>query len=974
MGDAGHEKSVENEIKRLESFIDCSGLGTWEWSARTGEVYINERWAKIIGYEWAELQPLYLDTLLSLIHPDDLLKADEMFKRQYSNTSHGYDYEARLKHKDGSWIWIQCRIKVKEWGEDGQPIWIVGTHTDISSHKQTEDNLKGAQEVLVNDRYRNLLENAPFPVIIARVRDGSLRYGNLRAKAQFGFVGNEGVGLPTADFYDNPDERDLFMANLKRHGVVYDQELCLLDFRKKPYWALISASFTDFEGEPAVIVTINDITSRKIAENELRAGEEKYRMIAENTGDTIWIYNLDQQKFSYYSPSIRELLGYSVEEAEHLSLKEFLPPQTYREALQAIPNHVLKLKNDPQSKETYISEMQHLCKDGTIIWAEVSRRYYYNSKNEIEIIGVSRNVSERKKKEGEILFVSQHDPLTGLLNRNALRKAYGEEAEHQKGKSVIFINIDNFRLINDALGHREGDHVLVEMASKIAECVGSDGMVYRYGGDEFVIVVESNDYDFVQKLSTWVFKSLSSQIIINKQLFYLTTSQGICFGKAGEDIEQTIKNADTALYISKREKNKITVYVPVMDQTRTREAVLERDMKRALEKGEFELHYQPIYNVSSGVVDQAEALLRWSHPELGRVSPAEFVPIAEKSKLIIPITDWAIQETCRKIKAWEARGIQEMTVSINLSLLSFENRGAELADFILSTIRDAEINPSKIKFEITESTLMRDTDEIIKVFNELKNFGVRLALDDFGTGYSSFGSMKDLPIDIVKLDRSLISNVVEDDREQMIVNSMITIIHGLGIEVVAEGVETEAQLDMLKRYDCDYIQGFYFSRPIPADEFVKYYFAMGSSKQIAYAANAKLPPATIHIDWRKGWESGNELTDRQHQDLLRYANRIINDSLEGAPKQILLKQLNLLFDLIVRHFEDEENLLLELYCPEYEAQVKSHQLLVSKMLTLKDAYIRDEIEPAAFFFFVMDDVILGHMIREDSKFFPYTRQ
>jgi len=234
--------------------------------------------------------------------------------------------------------------------------------------------------------------------------------------------------------------------------------------------------------------------------------------------------------------------------------------------------------------------------------------------------------------------------------------------------------------------------------------------------------------------------------------------------------------------------------------------------------------------MNKGLINHAEALIRWNHPYLGRISPVDFIPIAEKTKLIIPITDWVIGKVCNTIRGWEEIGLREMTVSVNISLLSFENRGTELVDSVAGGISRAGIKPARVKLEITESILIRDTEEIVSVFYDLKKIGVKLALDDFGTGYSSFGCMKDLPLDIIKLDRSLISNMVTDEREQMMAESMITIIHGLGIQVVAEGVETAEQLEFLKKFGCDFIQGYLFSRPLSADDFEEYYFSMNKMK------------------------------------------------------------------------------------------------------------------------------------------------
>lgn len=567
--------------------------------------------------------------------------------------------------------------------------------------------------------------------------------------------------------------------------------------------------------------------TQKIIESKtlIAEREEKYRLLADTTADVIWVYNVNTGKFAYISPSIEDLRGFTVEEAMAQHFVDKLAFDSGHHFMEEISRTTQEFIAEPDNPKRYIYEVQQPCKNGEIIWVETSSRYRYNGLGEIEIVSSSRNINERKLKEEEIRYIDFHDPLTGLLNRKALSKSFADVKAKKSKKSVILVNIDNFRVINDALGHHEGDQVLLEMASKILKCVGISGLVYRYGGDEYVIIVESHDWQFVEQLASQVFKSISTQFMVARRLFYLTASIGISFGSETEGLEQTVKNADTALYAAKKERNKIVIYVPEMDQTRTREAILEKDMKVALEKGEFELHFQPIYDINKGVFNHAEALLRWNHPYLGRISPADFIPIAEKSKLIIPITDWVIREACQAVRNWQEMGITEMTVSINISLLSFENRGTELVESVASGIYQAGIKPAFVKLEITESILIRDTEEIVKVFYELKQMGVKLALDDFGTGYSSFGCMKDLPLDIIKLDRSLISNMVTDERDQMIAESMITIIHGLGIQVVAEGVETEEQLEFLEKFGCDFIQGYLFSRPLTTVAFTDYCFS-----------------------------------------------------------------------------------------------------------------------------------------------------
>jgi PAS domain S-box-containing protein len=307
-----------------------------------------------------------------------------------------------------------------------------------------------------------------------------LRYGNKRAKAQFGFTGVQGIGLPTSEFYADASVRDDFMRKLQENGYVYDREIRLLDFKKQPYWALMSASFTEYEGEPAIIVTINDITARKNAENELRASEEKYRLLADMTADVIWVFNMNTQKYAYISPSIIQLRGYTVEEAMAQTFAESMTPESVKIFLADSAHTIQEFINNPENPKRYVNEIQQPCKNGDLIWVETSGRYRYNAQGQIEYISSSRNIDDRKKKEEEILYLNLHDPLTGLANHTFLQKLYRDEEMTdciRQERSAILMNIDNFRLINDALGHQAGDQVLEEVAENLNACVGESGSI-----------------------------------------------------------------------------------------------------------------------------------------------------------------------------------------------------------------------------------------------------------------------------------------------------------------------------------------------------------------------------------------------------------------------------------------------------------------------------------------------------------------
>lgn len=557
--------------------------------------------------------------------------------------------------------------------------------------------------------------------------------------------------------------------------------------------------------------------------DKMKRSEEKYRLLAESASDVIWVLNLPRRELTYISPSIKAQRGYSPEEIMCMPIEEMLTEESYR-ALQEEIRTLLHEKTENQiSRQPRYVEILQLCKNGEPLWSEVSLRYRQNRANETEIIGISRNINERKLEEEKIEYLNTHDPVTGLLNLNALRAMYAErDPSCCDGLSVIFMDIDNFRVINDSLGHTAGDRMIAELGAKLKTCVAERGMVFRSNGDEFIVVAETDDLNKIRHIAEEIKQAVSAEIQVDNRKFFLTSSIGVCAGKCHENFEQAVKNADTAMFISKKTKNTVTFYTSSFNHTKTREMIIEEDIRSAEDNRELILHYQPIIDLRTGKTAQAEALLRWKHPELGLIPPGDFIALAENTKMIIPITDWIIEEICDQINRWRSAGLSPFAVGINLSAVYIENCGDQLPEKISEILRRKNLEPSAIHFEITESSVIQNIDTVRSVFTELHRRGIHLALDDFGTGYSSLGYVKDLPLSILKLDRMFIQMIDQDEKQQTIVRGMVGIAHGLGMQVVAEGVETPQQVKMLKNFRCDYIQGYYFSRPIESHTFENY--------------------------------------------------------------------------------------------------------------------------------------------------------
>lgn len=961
LNDLANDKSYIYQIA-----LKSMNVGTWEWNINTGELIFDDRWAEIIGYKKEELLPATVDLWKNLLHEEDKEKTLAELDKHFKHQSEYYAIEFRMKHKDGYWVWVLSKGQVTEYDRFGNPIKMFGAHLDITDSKTLE-------KMKLNTQYNELIENAPFPIIISNAKNGQLIYGNKRAKVQFGLSGDEGIGQQTADYYVNKKDREFFLAELTKNGFIYDFEVELYNYHKEKYWALMSASFTLYEEEFSILITINDITNRKMIEQDLNIERDKYRLLADSMADVIMVFNSKDLKFKYISPSVFELRGYTVEEALNQSFDEIISSNDKHHILSNLKKDLDYFILNPFEKKSYIYEYQENHKNGELIWVETSYRFRFNEENEIEVISTHRNIEERKRIEARIEYLNLYEVNTGLLNKTAFRLF--EEEWKRKGNpnykySVIYVDIDQFGEINDSLGHHIGDKIIIDIAHKMNDLIGSKGNIYHYDGDEFLIVLFNDVYDEVLNLSKQISKLISQQLVIDEYSYLLTASIGFSLSNYGEDIEKVFKKASIALSNAKQTRNSIVGYNDEFAQKISRESVLEHDLHYAIERNELELYFQPIYDVNTGKVDQAEALIRWNHPLYGLVSPIDFIPIAERTRLILPITDWTIHQVCQ-ILAKRDQFNNPLTISINISFVTIDNRGDELYSFIRREILSSGIKPEYLKLEITETSLVQDSAEVIRVFIRLKELGLRLALDDFGTGYSSFGYLKALPLDIVKIDRSLIRNIEWDTKGRMIVESMITVLHGLNLRVVVEGVETKNQYDILYSMKADSIQGYLFSKPMKLELFEDYYQNVKDLNNLPIKYQG-YDDSGIILHWRSEWNSGHPKNDDQHRILMKLAAELERSTLlNHDDSKLFLHQVNQIIQEIENHFRDEESILKKQGYPHLFEHEIEHQKLTNQLIKLWDLYQKHEVDVYAFVRYVVKDVIWDHLLKEDAKFFPY---
>lgn len=574
----------------------------------------------------------------------------------------------------------------------------------------------------------------------------------------------------------------------------------------------------------------NDVCDIKLGETikelikkqeELKRSEERYKIVAEATKDIIWEGNLITKK-RYFSGKLYEILGYSGEELENFdNWFDIVHPDD----LDAVKAGIRKQIVNKIDVETF--EYRVKTKDGIYKWLFSNTKCEFDENKEaIAAFGAFTDITELKEQQKKIHDLAYYDSVTGLPNRVMLGNVITEKIENaQKNKSkfsMIFIDLDNFKFVNDSFGHLVGDQLLVEVGKRLNEMKNNEIMSFRLGGDEFIILIENiNNKDDVEKYIKYVHKSIESPFCINDHMFHVTHSSGVVlYPEHGNNYPELLKNADTAMYISKELGKGINTFYDVkMGEAAIEKAEIRADLHRAIENNEFELYYQPIVSTADRKIKGCEALIRWKHPQKGMVPPGKFISVAEENGTIIEIGKWVFESACKYAKRMYSRGYTDFYVSVNISAHQLLQTG--FTDFVINTIKRIGISPEMIVIEITESVLMESLDFAIDKLKELKNNNMKIALDDFGCGYSSLTYLKMLPIDIVKIDKSFIDDIQSEDDTRNMTNIIILMAKQLGLKVIAEGVEEKHQLNYLKKHNSDMVQGYLISKPITSEEFVK---------------------------------------------------------------------------------------------------------------------------------------------------------
>lgn len=749
---------------------------------------------------------------------------------------------------------------------------------------------------------------------------------------------------------------------------IYESEARMLHKSGKWVWVLDRGKIIEYDtlGKPLIMAGSHyDITTLKMI--EIASKNSEYKRMLDNTPYPILILSANEKVVKYantralhdFDLSKRDLIKLKVEDyfvnskqADFLIGEIGVNGQLY--------NFELELYNTKHEK----------------YWSSISANTI-DFENELSVIIQIENITDQKKNEERVKHLYLHDSVTGLKNKTALRffeESIISNTELLNKFTVIYIDLDDFGKLSNEIGYYSADLILAQVAQKIKEMTDQNGFVFYYAGDEFVVILNKHTRTEIEGYMDSLRRAISTQILVNERIQILYASMGYEIIDKSLYDKDLLRNAKLALGVAKQKKNTFVQYTSILASNIEREQLLEKDLRSSLENRELELYYQPIFNVQSGMIDQAEALLRWNHPKLGIISPLEFIPIAEKTKLILPITDWVIHETCSKLASWDESKFGLLSISINLSFLTISDRKDELYNYLKYELNRSGINPKRLKLEVTESSLVQDSLEVIKVFNHLRELGLSLALDDFGTGYSSFAYLKMLPLDIVKIDRSLIKSIESDQKTLKIVEAIISVLHGLNLEVTIEGVETLEQFEILSELRPDNIQGYLFSKPLRLMDFKLYYHA---------AKDINFLPVSRHIYgnkelrnyWKVEWNSGNRIIDYQHQELIvqlydlrkLFEGRAIGSiELDSHLDNLLIK--------IGRHFTDEVEILEATKYINYKEHHSIHKKLIRTLNDYLEQYKTDKITALEFLSIIEFDILKQHFFEEDQKFFKHVSE
>jgi len=813
------EQALLQSEEKYRNIFDYAPVGIYQSTPEGRLITSNATLARILGYDTVD-ELLDVDMARDIYYePLQRAASIELFEpRGYAS-----DYEVLWKRRDGTPIWVQLNAHAIK--STTGALYFEGFVYDVTERKRAEQSLASA-----NAQRKAVLDAATRVSVIATDPDGTITVFNSGAERMLAFEAEEMIGrrslldlhvdgelVQQAAGLSEEFHRPIggFDALALRAAILGLEEREWTYVKKNGETITMLVSVTALRADDGSITGFlhvgNDVTERK------RTGELLRKQSAAMTASMDGMAILDERfQFTYLNDALAKLFGYP----DPLAMVGLPLHDLYEyDAVQRFATEILPAVRE---RGRWRGETTGRRRDRSMFPQEISLTAIEGG----GMVCVVRDITERTYAEEQIKHLAYHDALTGLPNRLLFKDRLTVALSHaQRDKTrlaVLFLDLDRFKVINDSLGHNIGDQLLQSVANRIQRGLRDSDTVARLGGDEFTLLLPHlSRSDDAAPIAQKLLESLRQPLLLEGREFLITTSIGISlYPEDGMDAETLIKNADTAMYQAKEQgRDNYQLFNAFVNAKALQRISLEHGLRRALPNGELAIHYQPIYDFRAGRITGMEALMRWTHPEMGSIPPTTFIPLAEATGVMQPIGAWAMREACAQAKEWHDAGFRHLSLAVNLSVTQLQQ--PDLVARVREILEETGLQPRLLELEITESSAMQSPETSIRTLYDLKKLGVRISLDDFGTGHSSLSYLKRFPIDTLKIDQSFVRDITSDPDTAAIVTAIIAMAHSLRLKVIAEGVEFSEQAKFLKRYACDQMQGFLIKPPVPAPQFLE---------------------------------------------------------------------------------------------------------------------------------------------------------
>ena len=813
------------QAMRLKSATMGALVGIWEYDPTTDSLVWDQTMYNLYGIHPGQSDDdADYKMWTNAVHPDDLERAEQLLRDAINNTGL-FDTTFRIIRRDNGEVrHIKAHATIER-DTQGRAVHMIGVNYDIT------DSIHAAHQIEQRDDEITAILDAIPAYVFYKDADNTILRLNRAASDSIGKPVEQIENHKTEEFFPSEDakaylrdDKHVIAARKPKLGIIERYETGGNPPR------IISTDKIPLRNEQGeydrLVAVVTDITEQLESQDRLRQSEERYALAVSGSRDGLWDWDLSNDKV-YYAPRWKQMLG-----LESTDITDS-PEEWISRIIPDDRNTFLRQFDDHLSgeEEVFEVELRMVHQLGHTVWILCRGAVVRDDQGRaVRVAGSLADITEIKRVQEEMRKLAEHDKLTGLPNRNLFHARLNQAIErttHDSGYrfAILFFDFDRFKVINDSLGHDVGDALLSDIADRFKIILRSTDLAARFGGDEFVVLLNNlKSYEEAEHVGHRLLDAFAEPYHLMGHEVYSTASIGMVTNATRYDnAEDMLRDADAAMYQAKEAgKARLVVFDQAMHDKALKRLQIEAALRDALEQEQFHLVYQPIISLEAGELDGFEALIRWNHPEYGLIPPDQFIPIAEDTGLIVPIGEWALRQACKQLYQWNYVHRPELPININVNLSMRQVCHPDIVDTIRDVIFSSGIDPAYLKLEVTESTIIDDRLNMIPLLNEIKSLGIKLAMDDFGTGHSSLGNLHQLPVDILKIDQSFIKSMSVSRELAAVMHAIITLAHELGMQTVAEGIETADQLVMLQSLDCNFGQGYFFKKPLSCEQATRY--------------------------------------------------------------------------------------------------------------------------------------------------------